>query len=298
MALIEFNFESQFLGNNHTVGIIHPDKPREQTPKEFYGNGKKYPVLWLLHGTYGDYSDWIRKSNIELYACENDIIVVMPSALNSDYANWPGFATGYNMWDYFTEELMPLVHNWFPASNKREDNYIAGLSMGARGALTLGLGHPDKFARIAVLSGSARNYQNLKPFAEMCGREFSVKITSGELDVKSTGLEARFMPRLLNTIAKYSTVGEFLSSYENTWDRFEEVCKAGKLPKTYFAIGTKDFLWESYCKFKEFAQGLKADIKFEELEGYTHEWRFWDITIQKAIEFFGLKKTKDAGNPF
>ena len=66
MSLVTFNFESQYLGNNHTVGIILPDKPRSQTPAEFYGNGKKYKVLWLLHGTFGDYSDWIRKSNIEL----------------------------------------------------------------------------------------------------------------------------------------------------------------------------------------------------------------------------------------
>ena len=109
MALVEINFESQYLCNNHIVSIILPDKPREITPRDFYGSGKKYPVLWLLHGTYGDHSDWIRKSNIELYACENDIIVVMPSALNSEYANWPGFSIGYHMWDYVTEELMPLI---------------------------------------------------------------------------------------------------------------------------------------------------------------------------------------------
>jgi S-formylglutathione hydrolase FrmB len=200
------------------------------------------------------------------------------------------------MWDYFTEELMPLVHNWFPASSKREDNYIAGLSMGARGALTLAMMHPDKFVSGAVLSGSARNYTNLKPYAGIFGPEFSRKVSSGELDLKSQGLILQ--PRTLNTIAKYPTVGDFLASYENTWDRFEEVCKAGKLPKLYFAVGTKDFLYDTYCKFKEFAQGLHADIKFEEIEGYTHEWRFWDITVQKAIDFFGLRKDKNAGNPF
>ena len=49
MALLTLEFESQYLGNNHTVGVILPDKPRGVTPAEFYGSGKKYKVLWLLH---------------------------------------------------------------------------------------------------------------------------------------------------------------------------------------------------------------------------------------------------------
>ena len=83
MALVTMNFESEYLYSNHEISIILPDKPRSLTAKEFYSSGKKYKVLWLLHGTFGDHSDWLRKSNIELYACEKDLIVVMPSALNS-----------------------------------------------------------------------------------------------------------------------------------------------------------------------------------------------------------------------
>ena len=298
MALIEFNFESQYLSNNHTVGIILPDKPRQQTPKEFYGNGKKYPVLWLLHGTFGDYSDWIRKSNIELYACENDIIVVMPSALNSEYSNWPGFSLGFNMWDYLTGELMPLIYNWFPASAKREDNFIAGLSMGGRGAFMLALMHPDKFARAALLSMAGRNYECLKPYAGMTGPEFFRKAGAGELNLKNSPQDRGINPRQINSIVKYPTVGDFLASHENVWDRFIEAHKAGKLIDMYCAIGTKDHLYDFFCQFRELAASLNAGIQFEEIGGYQHEWRFWDITIQRAIEFFGLKKGKDAGNPY
>ena len=127
MALLHLNFESQYLNNNHEVSVILPDKPRTMTPSEFYGSGRKYKVLWLLHGTFGDHTDWVRKSNIELYACEKDLIVVMPSGLNANYANWEQFSIGYNMYDYLTKELMPLIYNWLPASDKREDNFIAGL---------------------------------------------------------------------------------------------------------------------------------------------------------------------------
>lgn len=105
MALVTMNFESEYLYSNHEISIILPDKPRSLTAKEFYSSGKKYKVLWLLHGTFGDHSDWLRKSNIELYACEKDLIVVMPSALNSNYSDWPDYMIGYKMFSYLTEEV-------------------------------------------------------------------------------------------------------------------------------------------------------------------------------------------------
>ena len=158
MALVNLNFESQFLNGNTEVSIILPDKPRDQQPTDWYANGAKYKVLWLLHGTFGGHDDWVRKSKIELYACERDLIVVMPTALNSDYTNWDHSMMGYGMFDFLAEELMPLVYNWFPASDKREDNFVAGLSMGGAGTLRYALCHPQRFAAAAALSLTALNY--------------------------------------------------------------------------------------------------------------------------------------------
>ena len=81
MSLLTYNFESQYLNNNHTITVILPDKKRDISPEEFYRSGKKYKVLWLLHGTFGDHTDWIRKTNIELYAAERDLVVVCPSEI-------------------------------------------------------------------------------------------------------------------------------------------------------------------------------------------------------------------------
>ena len=153
MSLVNMNFQSQYLGGNTEITVILPDKPWEEEPKKFYDRKKKYPVLWLLHGTYGDHTDWLRKSNIEVYACEKDLIVVCPSGMNANYANWPNFGTGYAMYDFFFEELMPLIYGWFPASDKREDNFIAGLSMGGFGALKMAILHPERYAAAASLSG-------------------------------------------------------------------------------------------------------------------------------------------------
>ena len=76
----------------------------------------------------------------------------MPSAHNTDYTNWNGFGTGYRMYDYLAEELMPLVYAWCPASDKREDNFIAGLSMGGRGAIVYAYAYPEKFAAMYSMS--------------------------------------------------------------------------------------------------------------------------------------------------
>jgi putative tributyrin esterase len=297
MSLVRFNFESQYLGNNHEIGIILPDKQRNKTPKEFYSSGEKYPVLWLLHGTFGDYSDWIRKSNIELYACEQNLIVVMPSAMNSDYVNWPDFGIGYNMWDYLTEELMPLVYNWFPASDKREDNFIAGLSMGGGGALKYALGHPEKFGAAAILSSSAREISYLQPYANLSAEEFRAKAIKGEINIP-TPFPGGIPMRQINSISKYPTVGDYLDSVENTWDMLAKLAPTGKLPKMYVACGTDDFAYKGFLKFKDYAKELGLEAEFEEMEGYKHEWRFWDITIQHAIKFFGLGRDENAGNPF
>ncbi len=62
MAYSQLNFQNEYLKGNHTVSIILPDKPEGIKPKDFYAQNKKYKVLWLLHGTYGDHSDWMRRA--------------------------------------------------------------------------------------------------------------------------------------------------------------------------------------------------------------------------------------------
>ena len=266
MAYMQFDFQSEYLQGNTTISVILPEKPMNAKPKDFYGSGKKYKVLWLLHGTFGDHSDWIRKSNIELYACERNLAVVMPSALNSNYANWEHFSIGYNMYDFLIDELMPLAHNWLPLSDKREDNYIAGLSMGGRGTCVYAFSHPELFAGAAVLSQVPRDIE----WDRKTNPAF-FKRTQGSIDNRG-GLEA------------------YLASYENTWRVLDEAVKKGvDLPKLYFACGKADMLYEGFQHFKAHAREIGLKAAFEEIEGYRHEWRFWDLTIEKALDYFGIR---------
>ena len=45
MALLTLDFESEYMGSNQNVNIIMPDKPRDISCQQFYGNKKKYKVL-------------------------------------------------------------------------------------------------------------------------------------------------------------------------------------------------------------------------------------------------------------
>lgn len=263
MSLMMFNFESECLQGNTNVAIILPDKPRTKTPAQFYGSGEKYKVLWLLHGTFGDCTDWIRKSNIELYARERDLIVVMPSALNTNYANWPDFSIGYNMFDFLTDELMPLVYNWFPASDKREDNFIAGNSMGGFGALHTALAYPDQFGKAIGLSSAMVIHQ----------------VATMEPGFKNPMAD---YPYYVETFGEPSKV---LESDNNPETLVKKLKAQGKeIPGLYIACGSQDFLLQPNKDFRNFLYNEKVPHIYWEDPG-VHDWSFWNKAIIPALDW-------------
>ena len=288
MALIHLDFESQYMGSNQDVYIIMPDKPRNMTIEQFYAKGRKYKVLWLLHGTFGGYSDWIRKSNIELYACEKDLIVVMPSVGNSSYEAWDNFTLGYDSEKYIVDELMPLVYSWLPASDKREDNFISGLSMGGGGALKFALCYPQKFKAAAILSSVPRK-EDPRELKKL------FKMTRKQLKEDPEFYKANL--RRYNRLKKFDSVEEYLASNANGYRLLMENLDNPDLPELMFATGTEDPL--IYANFKKLKKEL--DAKGFKATWHTgpgsHEWRVWDRDIQLALDFFGLNEDKK-GNSF
>ncbi|HRF46051.1 MAG TPA: alpha/beta hydrolase family protein [Anaerolineales bacterium] len=278
MSVLQYTFESDCLKNNTQITVILPDKPRQLTPAQFYGNGRKYKVLWLLHGTFGDHTDWLRKTNIEMYATERNLVVVMPSALNSNYSNWNDYMLGFKMYDFLTEELMPLIYGWFPVSDRREDNFIAGLSMGGRGTIKFAVNHPEKFAAAAVLSATPMDMSSMGPDNE-----------SPFLDTNNE--------RVRTTLANAGGLEAFLNSNEHVWAILDRLAPTGTLPRLMFACGQEDELLFKYYKiFQEHAHEIGLAAHWFELPGYKHEWRFWDLAIQEALDFFGLDER--GGNPY
>lgn len=151
MAKIQCNFISYTLKRTVDVTVIIPTVtiPESLGPDECQHVYKeKFPVLYLLHGFGNNHAQWGGYTNIELYAEERNIAVVMFSGENKMYIN-----TGQDDFVTFIQKELPeFITNMFPVSTKKEDTFIAGLSMGGFGALYHGLLRPDLYAAIGAFS--------------------------------------------------------------------------------------------------------------------------------------------------
>lgn len=261
MSLVHLNFCSKYLNGNTDVNIILPSMNPFGSPSfEEICETKEYPVLWLLHGTFSDYSSWVRQTNIERYANEAGLIVVMPDALNSGYSDWPGFGVGYSMFDYLTRELMPLVQAWFPVSRKREDNVIGGFSAGGFGAMKYGFEHPELFRGMIVLSAPAYD------------------ISKVPLDPASPDYV-----RAKNEIDNFGDRETLYESIHNPAYSVRRYAAGEQDLDLYFAIGRDDFLYDKHLEFVGLAEELGLKAQIETFDGYAHDFKFWDMAIQRGI---------------
>lgn len=295
MTEFAINLKSTILSGQTDLSVIVPGPQSGESSKEFYSKQKKYSVLWLLHAGKGDRHDWLRNTTLSHMISDREVIAVMPNALNSDFANHPHFAHGYNFSDFFFEELMPFIYSSFPASEDPKDNFLAGVSMGGAATWMYGLQHSEKFAAIAPLSSAPKTYSFLEPYRALTATEFRAKAIGDPkaFPAQSGNPEDGMHVKELNMITKYSTVGEFLDSPEHTWDRFREAAASGKLPRTYLPCGTScgptDRSYERVLKFKEGAEKLGVtNITFDFVPGYGHSFEFWQHIFPKVLEFFGI----------
>jgi S-formylglutathione hydrolase FrmB len=126
-------------------------------PVGYETSGKRYPVLYMLHGRGGDLEYWPAMGVAE-YVSELDLIVVMPDVGVSWYVNWAESAEGEkNDWeDCITKDLIGFVDAQYRTVTARKGRAITGASMGGHGALTLGFLHPDLFCSVSGHSSALR----------------------------------------------------------------------------------------------------------------------------------------------
>jgi S-formylglutathione hydrolase FrmB len=259
MALMEVNFYSEVLGFQNQAYVILPQR---ESGVGIQGGVKKdrYPVLWLLHGASDDHTIWLRRTSIERYVAPLGLAVVMPNAYLSSYVN---MVHGQRFQDFFTGELPKIMGEFFALSDKREDNWVAGLSMGGAGALSLGLGRPDVFSAIGCFSAGNLNARAGRP----PGLRKSGKAPR---DLAVFGVEDR--SQLKGNLA-----------YDG-FAKAEAAIASGKpLPRIYHCVGTEDFLYDNA---KLTADWFKAhpqfSYEFHEGSG-AHTWEFWDEWVQRFL---------------
>ena len=282
MALLHVNFYSELMRQASAIDVILPE------PHQGVGVAKvpawdgvsDLPVLYLLHGTTDDHTIWQRRTSIERYCAGRRLAVVMPNGHLSAYCNQK---YGHKYLDFITEELPDLCSKMFRISTKREDSFLAGLSMGGYGALKAALNRPDRYALAAGLSSGVDRIAHLPEE----WRHFTNPAEFEHLRTENFALWDQLTQFMLN----FGSPDEYLASEENNLFRLlpAQVARGVRLPALYLACGTEDPLaWEPNQRFRALLDEQGVPYVWEETAG-VHEWRVWDLFIQSVLNMLPIE---------
>ena len=228
MALIRCNFFSEALELGTSMTVLLPQPGAAQIGVDGQQSDDPPPVLYLLHGLTDDDTAWTRYTSIERYAAARGLAVVMPQVHRSFYADE---ALGMKFWTFLSEELPRIVERFFRISTRREDTFVAGLSMGGYGAMKWALRQPQRFAAAATLSGALdaayiQEYDMPPHMRALTRRVFADRVVKGTdadlLHLLATADKNTF-PRLM---LRCGTEDALVAQNE----RFVAACKARGIP--------------------------------------------------------------------
>ena len=138
---------SQKMGRKIKTVVIVPEQYADPDLQE-----EQYPVLYLLHGAYGCYSDWPTRTNLDDMASDYGVIIVCPDGQDSWYFDSP-IDPKMQFETFISKELVDYVDNNYRTIPTPGMRAITGLSMGGHGALFVGFRHPDVFHSCGSMSG-------------------------------------------------------------------------------------------------------------------------------------------------
>lgn len=254
MAFAELRIYSESLGMQTTVNVVIPQRSLNGEIGTNQGRSdNNLKCLYLLHGLSDDNSIWMRRTSIERYAQDYGIFVVMPDGAKSFYTD---MKYGMKYYTYISHELPKLIADMFNVSEKREDNYIAGLSMGGYGALKIALKNSGSFCAAAGLSSVA------DPEKQTCFNDTFVPIFGENTSIPDS-----------------DSLFKLAEKHADDTDK----------PRLFMGIGTEDWLYEGNVKLKEHFERLGYDLTYRESAG-VHCWELWDEYIQHALKWMFPEK--------
>jgi diacylglycerol O-acyltransferase/trehalose O-mycolyltransferase len=157
--VVTLTLNSRAMGDQQTVNVL--------LPQNYKKSGRRYPVLYLLHGAGGDNRTYLDEYPLEALVGNMPVIVVMPDGSGPDasgvkrnggYSDWFGVAAGQPgpafAWEtYHLRELVPFIDRTFPTVPGAAGRAIAGISMGGGGAMKYAAAYPGTFGYAGSFSG-------------------------------------------------------------------------------------------------------------------------------------------------
>ena len=255
MAHLVVDYYADALGMQTRMHVLLPQR---QT-------AGKVKTLYLLHGMSDDEGTWMRRTSIDRYAEEKGLAVVMPDGGLGWYTD---MYRGLAWFKFISGELPALCRRFFPIlSDRREDTFIGGLSMGGYGALKCGLRAPQTFSQVISLSGA--------------------------LDAADTAVN-NTVPATRRYWEDVFGPAEDVSGSEN--DLFaaaEALTDPALRPRIYMWCGTEDFLYGQNTRMRDHLRALGYDLTYEESPG-DHQWKYWDKKIADALDWLLPGEGEDA----
>ena len=256
MVFSDFHFYSETLGIQTAVYVLMPEMDVMADQK------KPLPVLYLLHGLSDDHTMWLRQTCVEQFARNYRLCIVMPAVNRSFYMD---MEHGAKYDTFVAEELPRVIERFFPVSKKREDRFVAGLSMGGYGAMKLGLSRPNRYAAVASFSGA---------------------LGMDRVFQRRNELSAGYMREMENI---YGTEEALLKGTGNLYKLGEKLAKTPeKCPRIYISCGTEDYLFAANNRFVE-TFGDRLPIEYHTEPG-SHTWDFWNRHICRVLEWLNVEK--------
>ena len=255
MAILHIDFFSRALGRSAQMDVILPDA-RSNAPKP-------WKTLYLLHGMTDDCTAWQRWTSIERYAEESGVAVVMPDTRLGWYTDT---AVGERYFSFVSDELVRISRRMFPSlSHKREDTFVAGLSMGGYGAMKCALKRPETFSKAASLSGALDIFGMTRLDPPLGDQNYWEDI--------------------------FGPIEQIKGSENDVFAAAEEL--KNNRPELFMWCGTEDFLYSMNTAMRDHLLKLGYKLSYSESSG-DHNWKYWDREIQNVLAWMLSGKEEDA----
>lgn len=222
-------------------------------PNSYTDNSKKFPVVYLLHGAGGSYSNWILKvPHIQQLADEHQLIIVCPDgAKTSWYFDSPIDST-FRFETFVAVELPQYIDAQYNTIADRKGRVITGLSMGGHGGLFLGFRHANTFSGAGSMSGALH--------VTVITRGYEVEKRLGDTAVNR--------------------------KYWNDWSVLNAIeTKPADSLAVIIDCGTEDRVMPMNRAVHEKMLKLKIAHDYTERPG-NHDWRYWNTAIDYQLLYF------------
>jgi S-formylglutathione hydrolase len=238
-------FYSSALDRNMTYAVY--------MPKDSAG-GKRFPVVYLLHGCDSSFRDWTSDSDVGAYAAKGLILV----AVDGDCSYYMNAALDAKdrYEDYFVHDVLADVESRFPVLPGRENRAVVGVSMGGFAAIKLAFTRPDLFAFAGAIS----------PAIDVPSRHFSWSRWSQSMRFRNifgpTGSETR------------THSDPFILA---------KTTESAKTPYLYITAGEQEPLLSPIRRFVALLNLYHYAYEFHTKPG-GHDWSEWDSQVPGCLD--------------